>query len=96
MADNDLSRDVLEIEIISPRRVIFRGSSDYLEVMTPWGKMGVYPLHAAIISLLEPGDIICRTGGSQQTFAASRGILDCARNRVLILVEEAEQTPPLH
>jgi F-type H+-transporting ATPase subunit epsilon len=81
----------LWVEIRSPDGVLFAGWADSVVVPGALGSMGILPRHAALMSSLVTGLTKVRaSGGREVRFITGAGFLEIARNRVLLLVDFAD------
>ena len=55
------------------------------------GQLGILPNHAALMTMLEPGELIVRKGAEETLIAISGGFLEVLGNRVTILADAAER-----
>ena len=77
---------MLELTIISPRRVIYKGGAK--SVIVP-GEQGVFELlefHKNILSRLARGCIVV---DNKNLYNIKRGVIKLERNEVTVIVEEA-------
>jgi F-type H+-transporting ATPase subunit epsilon len=80
----------LWVEIRSPDGVLFAGWAQSVVAPGTKGSMGILPRHAALMSSLEVGLTKVRTGAGEVRFITGAGFLEVARNRVLLLVDFAD------
>ena len=81
----------IRLEITTPDRLLV--SADVEEVQIPGqnGYLGVLPLHAPLISALQPGEISYRSDGHKERLAVSWGYVEVLPQRVTVLAEAAEK-----
>jgi F-type H+-transporting ATPase subunit epsilon len=81
------------VEIITPRRVVFKG--DVISFSAP-GVVGGFQVlynHAPLLSLLNIGEVkIKEVSGAEFHYAVSGGFVEVRENHVLLLAETAERT----
>jgi len=82
--------DKIQLDIITPERVLFSGSVD--EVVAPGhsGEFGVLPEHTPFLSLLEIGVLKFSEEGREKKVAVTGGFSEVLDNRVRILARTAE------
>ncbi|HTE05329.1 MAG TPA: ATP synthase F1 subunit epsilon [Planctomycetota bacterium] len=81
----------LWVEVRSPDGVLFAGWADSVVVPGALGSMGILPRHAALMSSLVVGLTKVRaSGGREIRLVTGAGFLEIARNRVLLLVDFAD------
>lgn len=81
----------LELEVVTPERVVLREEIEALVVPATEGYLGVLPNHLPIITGLVPGVVRYRKDGRIARLAVSGGFMEVAKNRVVILADTAER-----
>ena len=56
------------------------------------GQMGILPGHAALLSLLDEGEIVLHKQGDKQYFAVHGGVVEVRPDKVTILANTAESS----
>jgi len=83
----------LSVELVTPeRRVLVQDGVDVLIAPAVEGQIAVLPRHAALITELEPGVMILRSGDEVQALAVSGGFLEVLKNKVTILADASERS----
>lgn len=77
----------MKVEILSPERLIFEGEADSLLLPGKDGAFGVLNNHAPIIATLKAGQVVVKSGGSEQSFAVQGGVVEVVKNKVIVLSE---------
>jgi F-type H+-transporting ATPase subunit epsilon len=85
-----MADETLELDIVSPERLLVTEKVDQVNIPGTEGDMGILPNHAPIISTLRPGSISYEVGGKLTTLVVTGGFMEVADNRVIILAENAE------
>ncbi len=82
--------DTLQLELVSPERLLLSEQVEMVSVPGSEGYFGVLPKHAPLISTLRPGVIDVYRGGAiaQQYFVAG-GFAEVNASGVTVLVDEA-------
>ncbi len=80
----------INLEVVTPARVIFAGAVDSLTADAEKGNMGIFPQHAPLLALLKPGFVKYSAEGVAGSFKTSDGFLEISRDKVRIIVESAE------
>ncbi|MBL8628994.1 MAG: F0F1 ATP synthase subunit epsilon [Rhodospirillaceae bacterium] len=82
--------DTLQLELVSPERLLLSEQVEMVTVPGTEGYFGVLPKHSPVISTLRPGVIDVYRGGavSQQYFVAG-GFAEVNASGVTVLVDEA-------
>lgn len=86
----------LTIEITTPERTVFQETADSISIPTADGEITVLPNHLPLVSLLVPGALTLRKGGTESAIAVSTGFVEVRPgNHVLILADTAERAEEL-
>lgn len=82
----------LTVEVITGERSLYSESGVEL-VSAPGaeGTLGILPNHAALISLLDAGELIVKKGGQEDRMVVFGGFIEVLNNKVLILADSAER-----
>lgn len=76
------------IEIITPEKIIFSGETSMVRVPGSLGSFQILNNHAPIISNIEKGTITVRKPeGEELNFEVSSGIVECKKNKIVILID---------
>ena len=92
MAEGATSTRVMELEVISPDREVYRGRIRSIVFPGADGFFGVLPGHAPMISLVEPGVArLVEEDGSVRFLALSRGFMEVRRDELSFVVDAGEK-----
>jgi len=80
----------LELQVVTPDRLVVRAEVDEVQVPGKNGYMGILPGHAPLISELMIGEVSYRRGASWEFLAVTWGFVEVLPARVIILAETAE------
>jgi F-type H+-transporting ATPase subunit epsilon len=80
------------LEIVTPTRVITEEKVSYLRCPGVDGSLGVMADHAAAIIALSVGEVKITIGNQEKFIATSGGFVDISSEKVLLLLETAEQS----
>lgn len=81
----------LEVEILSPAKLLAKASARQVHVPGAQGRLGILPGHAALVAELGNGSLILDTSSGTQAFKVKGGYIDVAKNKVLVLADFAEK-----
>ena len=83
--------DKLNLEVITPERLVLREQVD--EVVAPGlgGELGILPDHTPLISQLKTGVLSYRQGNENRRMHVSGGFVEVASDRVSVLSDVAEK-----
>jgi F-type H+-transporting ATPase subunit epsilon len=80
----------LEVEIVTPGRVLLQAQVDELNVPGELGYIGILPGHTAFLSTLGQGELMYRQGTEEHYMALFWGYMEVNDDKVTILAEIAE------
>ena len=80
----------MQLQIITAEREVFSGEVDALVAPGMEGQLGILPRHAPLITVLQPGELMVRSGGEESFLALSGGYMEVLGNQVIILADAAE------
>jgi F-type H+-transporting ATPase subunit epsilon len=81
----------MELEIVTPEKVIYQGEVDEIYVNTADGAIGILPHHINLFTKLIPGELKLKISGRDQYMAITGGFLEVNKNKVTILADYAVQ-----
>jgi F-type H+-transporting ATPase subunit epsilon len=81
----------LELEIVTPDRLVLSESVDDVVLPGTEGYLGVLPGHAPLLTALTPGEISYGVKGRRHLLAVSGGFAEVLRSRVSVLAEACER-----
>jgi F-type H+-transporting ATPase subunit epsilon len=79
----------LKLEIITPEETAYSEDVEMVTLPGVEGQMGVFPLHAAIMTQMVPGEIVVRKGGQNRSFAVGEGLIEIMGDHVAVLTDLA-------
>jgi F-type H+-transporting ATPase subunit epsilon len=79
----------MELEIVTPEKIIFQGDVDEIYVNTADGAIGILPHHINLFTKLVPGELKLKISGRDQYMAITSGFLEVNKNKVTILADYA-------
>jgi F-type H+-transporting ATPase subunit epsilon len=82
----------IDLEIVTPERLVLSDMVDEVVLPGNEGYLGVLPGHAPLLTGLAAGEVAYRTGGRYRYLAVSGGFAEVLRNRVSILAETCERS----
>lgn len=77
----------MTLEILTPENKVFEGEVTSVTVPGTMGSFEILNNHAPIISTLEDGKLIVRTGGKEDVFIIKGGVVEMSNNKVMVLAE---------
>lgn len=82
----------IRLEIITAERVVYSDEVEALVAPGTEGDLGILPHHAALMSMLQPGELMVRKDGEETYLAVTGGFLEVMENRISILADAAERS----
>ena len=81
----------MRLEIVTAERVLFQGDVEAVVAPGIDGEIGILPKHAALMTVLQPGELRYRTGDREESFAVTGGFIDVHGDKVSVLADAAER-----
>ncbi len=83
--------ETIQLEIVTPERLVVNDTADYIEIPGKTGYFGVLPGHAPLISEVAVGEIAYRKGAETKRLTVAWGFAEVLQDKVTILAETAER-----
>ena len=77
----------LEVEIVTPRAVVWRGTAESVQAPGELGEFGVLPKHIPFLTTLRPGTVTVYTTEGTRRYQVGEGFAEAGPDRVVILTE---------
>ena len=82
----------LNIEIVTAEKVVLsEGDVDIVVAPGIEGELGILPMHAPLMTMLKPGELMIRQKGEDYSIFVSGGYLQVVTDKVTILADTAER-----
>lgn len=81
----------IRLEVVTPEKMVF---SDDVEMILAWGvegQLGILPHHAPLMTILQPGDLVFRKAGREESLVISGGSLEVRLDKVVVLADACER-----
>ena len=82
----------INFNIATPERVVFKDKVDSVTLPTKQGEITVLPNHVPLISVLQAGEIVVRTGDKEFSMSVSGGFLEVLSTKTVVLADRAERS----
>lgn len=79
--------DTLQLEIVTPEKVLFSGAVEMVEAPGAEGDFGVLPHHSPLVSLLREGSVRVHQNGQVTEFPVSGGLAQVDGEKCVVLAE---------
>lgn len=81
----------IRLEIVTGERLVYSDEVDGVIAPGVDGEMGILPHHAALMTMLQPGELVVTKGGQDVLMAVSGGFMEVLPHKVTILADTAER-----
>lgn len=81
--------EVFEIKIISPEKILYEGKGDFVEFTTVEGRIGVYPNHIPLTTVLVPCIIKVHQGEHVEKIEVFGGFAEILKDKITVLAENS-------
>lgn len=80
---------MLRLEIVTPEEKTYSDDVDSVVVPGIEGELGVLPMHAPLMTQLEPGELRVLKGGKELRLAVGEGFVEITSDKVAVLTDMA-------
>lgn len=80
---------MLRLEIVTPEAKTYSDDVDSVVIPGIDGELGVLPLHAPLMTQLEPGELRLLKGGQELRLAVGEGFVEITPEKVAVLTDMA-------
>ena len=80
-----------KLEIVTPEKMIFSGEVSSLLAWGVEGQLGILPHHAPLMTMLQPGDLVIKKDGDEDTLTLGGGFLEVRPDKVVVLADACER-----
>jgi F-type H+-transporting ATPase subunit epsilon len=80
---------MLRLEIVTPEAKTYSDDVDSVVIPGIDGELGVLPMHAPVMTLLEPGELRVLKSGQELRLAVGEGFVEITPEKVAILTDMA-------
>lgn len=81
----------LTFEIVTAEKMVYSDQVDIVVAPGVMGEMALLPSHAPIMTMLQPGEIMVRKDGEEQSLFIGGGFLELMNDKVTVLADAAER-----
>jgi F-type H+-transporting ATPase subunit epsilon len=79
----------LQLDIVTPEKKVFSDTVDNVYLPGADGEMGVLPMHAGVVTALQPGELRYLHNGQVVTLAIGSGFAEITQTKVVVLTDMA-------
>lgn len=80
---------MLQFEIITPEKVVYKDEVDEVLLPTPNGEIGILPEHISLVSQVSSGEITLKKKNKENHVAVTGGYVQVENDKVTILADYA-------
>ena len=80
---------MVRLEIVTPEAKSFSDDVDSVVIPGVEGELGVLPLHAPLMTLLEPGELRVMKNGEEARLAVGEGFVEITQEKIAVLTDMA-------
>ena len=84
------------LEITTAERQVYGEEVDMVIAPGMDGQLGILPRHAPLMTMLQPGELTIRKGGSDTYFTVTGGFMEVLGDRVIILADACEHSEEIN
>jgi len=81
--------DTLQVELVTPEKMLFSGEATLVEAPGAEGDFGVLPQHSPLVSLLREGAVTIHANGKAMAYNVTGGTAEVNEKGMVILAESA-------
>ena len=86
---SETSTKTFDLSVVTPEGAAFEGEATMIIVPGAAGEIGVLARHAPLVAMLKAGETRIQAGGAWTAFATGPGYFQVARDRAIVLVDDA-------
>lgn len=79
----------LQLDIVTPEKKVFSDTVDNVYLPGADGEMGILPMHAGLVTALQPGELRFLHNGKVETLAIGSGFAEVTQTKVIVLTDSA-------
>jgi F-type H+-transporting ATPase subunit epsilon len=80
---------MVRLEIVTPEAKTFSDNVDSVVIPGVEGELGVLPMHAPFMTLLEPGELRVIKNGEETRLAVGEGFVEITQEKIAVLTDMA-------
>lgn len=79
----------MQLDIVTPEKKVFSDTVENVYLPGAEGEMGVLPMHAGLVTALQPGELRYLHHGQVVTLAVGSGFAEITQTKVVVLTDMA-------
>lgn len=89
------NKEKLEINIITPERIVYHDFADYVSIPGSEGVLGVFPKHTPLFTKIVQGEISIKNDNEYLHLSVAGGFVEIGKDQVTILADSALRSEEL-
>jgi F-type H+-transporting ATPase subunit epsilon len=81
----------IKLDVVSAERLVYSDEVDMVLAPGVMGQIGILPHHTPLMTMLEPGELLIKKGGTETSLVVSGGFIEVRPNQVTVLADAAER-----
>ena len=81
----------IKLDIVSAERLVYSGEVDMVIAPGAEGQLGILPHHAPLMTMLDPGELLIKKGGTATSLVVSGGFMEVRPDQIIVLADAAER-----
>ena len=86
----------MRLQVLTAEGELFDGDVDSVVAPGSEGELGILPHHAALMTMLQPGELRYRTAGGESYLAVHGGFMEVRGDHVVVLADAAEHVDAIN
>lgn len=80
----------IQLKLITPETTVFEELVDEVRLPTLQGQIAILPQHAALVTVLAPGELLIKSGEVTSPLAVTGGVVEVVDDTLYVLADSAE------
>ena len=81
----------MKLSIVTPERQVFSGPVESVVLPGAEGQLGILPMHARLVTLLQPGEVCYRHEAHDHYLVVGEGFVEVTQESVTIMTDMAAE-----
>ena len=79
----------MKLSIVTPESLVFSGAVDSVVLPGSEGQLGILPMHARLVTLLQPGEVCYRLENQDHYLVVGEGFVEVTQEAVTVMTDMA-------
>jgi len=79
------------LELVTAERLVYSNDVDMVIAWGTEGQLGILPLHAPLMTMLQPGELVVKKDDEEFYLAVTGGFMEVRPDKVIILADACER-----